>query len=152
MTINFTACYLSCRSLSGNDSFYWCISSQTYFIAPCAREFLGGCIGSGCPLFCSLPSFLALALSPPPASSPLARLTPLPVPPAGGGAASRTSWTCSVSWGPLRTAASLATRTCHSARNGSGSSIPASGGGGSSHGYRRRYCSLVLNALSLLFI
>lgn len=60
--------------------------------------------------------------------------------------------TCSVSWGPLRTAASLACRTCHSARNGSGSSIPASGGGGGSHGHRRSYCSLVLNALSLLFI
>lgn len=133
------------------------VSFQTYFIAPCAREFFGRACWIGVSPLPFAPSFLALALSPPPASSPLSLLFGSRPPPLSswrrrGCAASQTSRTCSVSWGPLWTAASLSARTCHSARNGSRSSIPASGGGGCSHGHRGRYCSLVLNALSLLFI
>lgn len=135
------------------------VSFQTYFIAPCAQEFSGRACSIWVPPLPFAPSFLALALSPPPVSSPpppslLFGSRPPPLSPAGGGgcAASQTSRTCSVSWGPLRPAASLAARTCHSARNGSRSSIPASGSGGCSHGHRGRYCSPVLNALSLLFI
>lgn len=134
------------------------VSFQTYFITPCAREFSGrlGCICVPPSPLRSFP-FLPWRSRLPAASSPLS-LVWAPAPPSlspagsGGCAASQTSRTCSVSWGPLWTAASLATRTCHSARYGSRSSIPASGGGSSSHGRRGRYCSLVLKELSFLFI
>lgn len=48
------------------------VSFQTYFIAPCARDFFGRVCWTWVPLSRSLASFLALALSPPPACSPLA--------------------------------------------------------------------------------
>lgn len=131
---------------------------QTHFITPCAREFFGRvcCIWVS-PLsvvhFLSRPCALASPcyLHPP---LPCLGSRPSPLSPAGGGgcAASWTSSTRSVSWGPLWTAASLATRTCHSARYGSFSSIPTSGGGSGSHGRHGSYCSLVLKELSLLFI
>lgn len=155
--MNFNACYLSCWSLSGDDSFYWCILPNIFHRTMCKGVLWAGVLDRGVPSplrsFISCPGALTASCLQPPLSS--FRLTP----PSSlsswrrrGCAASQTSRTCSVSWGPLRTAASLSTRTCHSARNGSRSSIPASGGGGCSHGHRGRYCSLVLNALSLLFI
>jgi hypothetical protein len=124
------------------------VSLHTYFIAPCAQEFFRQVCGVWM-LPGSLAPRVAPALQPLPASSPLSLLS-------AHAPSSLSSWrlglrclqtsrTCSVSWGPLRTA-----RTCHSARHGSGSSIP--GSGGSVHGHRGRYCSPVLDALSLLFI
>ena len=155
VTMNFNACYLSCRSLSGDDSFYWCIPPNIFHHAMC----------TGVPWVCwirvsplrrtrllSRPGALAAPCLQRPrcrvGSRPLLSLQLAEA----GARCLPDCRTCSVSWGPLRTAASLAAGTCHSARNGSGSSIPASGGGGGSHGHRRRYCSPVLNALSLLFI
>lgn len=96
---------------------------RTYFSAPCAGEFLGRVSG-----------VWVLALCP---------RCPLPVVPSGPLGSSQLSlpsplyswrrglllselWAGSVSWGPLRPAVSLATRTCQSARHGSGGSIPAS--------------------------
>lgn len=154
--MNFNACYLSCWSLSGDDSFYWCILPNIFHRAMCTGLLWTSVLDLGAPLpvarLLSRPGALASPCLQPPRAPVGSR--PPPLSPAGGGgcAASQTSRTCSVSCGPLRTAASLAARTCHSARNGSGSSIPASGCGGDSHGHRRRYCSPVLNAFSLLFI
>lgn len=62
------------------------VSFQTYFIAPCAREFFGRACWIGVSPLPFAPSFLALALSPPPASSPLSLLFgshPPPLSPAG---------------------------------------------------------------------
>lgn len=137
------------------------VSVQTYFISPRARKFLGrarwvweaSCqlcprLASGCP-------------RPACAGSPLKLFSThhRPPPSPAGGRRSHSRRTCSVSWGPLRTVASLAAAgTCHSARNGSSSSIPASGGsgggsggGGDSTDHLGRYCSLVLETLSLAF-
>lgn len=135
------------------------VAIQTYFITPCAWEFFGWvcCIWS--PPLCSA-RFLSrpLALSPHPhLQPPLPRWAHAPPTPSSWRRVLRSSqtWrTCSVSWGPLQTAAalSLTTRTCHCARNGSRGSIRASGGGGGSRGHHGRYCSLVLKELSLLFV
>lgn len=87
------------------------VSLQTYFITPCALEFLG-CVGSGCPSPAHSPPFSPWRSSPPPASSaPGARSAHAPSSlqlAEGRGALPPDCRTCSVSWGPLRTAASLA--------------------------------------------
>lgn len=64
------------------------VSFQTYFIAPCAREFFGRACWIEVPPLPSAPSFLALALSPASCLQPPSLLfgsRPPPLPPAGDG-------------------------------------------------------------------
>lgn len=86
MTMNFNACYLSCRSLSGDDSFHWCIPPNIFHHAMCTGV-LWVCWIRVSPLrgtrLLSRPG--ALAAPPPAAPSVPGRLTPPPLSPAGRG-------------------------------------------------------------------
>lgn len=149
--MSFSACYLSCRNLSGGDSFYWCILANV-----CPRTTCTGVAGRGRGVLVSplpaLAPFLAAARPPPPPAARRSRRRPPPP---------RSGWRRGLRGLPglesLPSQLSPADgrlprrRDPHCARNGSRGSISAGGGGGGSPCRRGRFCSRLLNALSLLF-
>lgn len=68
VTVNFSACCLSCGSLSGDDSFYWRVLPNIFHHTMCTGVLRAGVLYPGVP---SLLRSLPFSPSPPPASSPL---------------------------------------------------------------------------------